>query len=178
MTNLEWRLRINDNEISDLRPLGTLTKLRELFFKNNRVTDISPLETLTELRRLDISGNRIRDLSPLETLTELQALSICYNRYTDISPIENLVNLTSLYIDKVFVDANEALVAETTTATLILCPPLPEPTSDPPTSDPPTSEPKVKHRRVITQCGLGWTPAIPIPALGRTVESDDLCAGI
>ena len=159
LINLEWVLRISANQISDISPLATLTKLRDLHFSWNQVSDISPLENLTELRKLWFHRNQISDLSPLETLTKLTFLVICYNRYTDISPIENLVNLTTLYIDKVFVDANTALVEATTTATLYLCPPLPDPPSEP---EPETSsqepEPAVKQRRIIARCGLGWSP--------------------
>ena len=105
MINLQWNLWINDNQISDIAPLGTLTALVRLHFSTNQVSDLSPLENLTALR----------------------TLSICYNPYTDISPLQHLVNLSTLKIDKVFVEANAALVEATTDARLDLCPPLPRP---------------------------------------------------
>ena len=165
LINLKWRLYINENQISDLSPLGTLMELRDLRFRENQVSDISPLGTLTELRLLDFAKNRISDLSPLGTLTELIVLGICYNPYTDISPIATLKKLRGLEIDEVFVKANEELVAATTDARLQLCLPLPDPSSDnnPPEFDEgeettPEPEPKVKPRRSIARCGLGWTP--------------------
>ena len=144
LTNIEWRLRIQDNQISDISPLAGLTKLRDLF----------------------VGGNQVRDLSPLEGLTELRTLEICYLPDIDISPITALTNLTLLYIDEVFVEANEALVAATTDARLVLCAPLPDPPSEL-DSEPETAsrepEPAVKQRRRIAQCGLGWAPQSRYP---------------
>ena len=125
LINLTWRLHIDDNQISDLSPLSSLTKLRRLYFERNQVSDLTPLSDLTELTDLRFDQNRVRDLSPLSNLTKLQILAICYNPYTDISPIATLTGLRGLRIDEVFVEANRELVAETTSARLVLCPPLP-----------------------------------------------------
>ena len=127
LTNLEEWLRISSNQVSDLSPLAGLTKLRNLYFFRNQVRDLRPLAGLTKLQNLFFPYNQVRDLTPLENLTELRTLVICYNSYTDISPLQNLVNLSTLFIDEVFVEANEELVAATTDARLVLCAPRPEP---------------------------------------------------
>ena len=163
LINLQWRLVINNNQVRDLIPLSSLTKLQRLHFEGNQVSDLSPLSSLTELTDLRFDRNQVSDLSPLSNLTELQLLAICYNRYTDISPIATLVNLQALRIDEVFVAANQALVAATTNARLVLCPPLtgPGPVLVPPVEpeafiETPTVVKKQKRRSV--QCGLGWAP--------------------
>ena len=146
-TNLT-SLYLSINRIRDVTPLSGLTKLRSaLRLGHNQISNISPLETLTELEDLFFHNNRVRDLSPLEKLTKLKRLVICNNPYTDINPIASLGNLQTLYIDMLFYQENKALVEGTTNApNILLCRPQPEP------------EPKVKPRKVITQCGLGWAP--------------------
>ena len=126
LTNLT-RIFINGNQIRDITPLANLTNLTVLYIDDNQIRDITPLANLTNLATLLIHRNQITDLSPLANLMNLRALTICYNLYTDISPLANLMNLTTLYIDQVFVEANAELVAATTTAGLVLCPPLPDP---------------------------------------------------
>ena len=159
LTNLTdlGTLNLSDNQISNITPLGHFTSLVNLYLSRNQISEIAPLKTLTNLQwNLWIDGNQISDLSPLENLTELRTLSICYNRYTDISPIAALVNLTRLYIDEEFVEANRALVEETTDAALVLCLPRPDPPSEP--EPEPEAEPAVKRRSSFAQCGLGWSP--------------------
>ena len=133
LINLKWRLNLSNNQITDISPLAGLTNLIRLYLDRNQITDISPLENLTNLTTLYIHRNQITDLTPLTGLTNLRTLVICYNLYTDISPLANLTSLTTLYIDQVFVEANAELVAATTTATLRLCAPLPDP--PPPVED-------------------------------------------
>ena len=157
-------LYLDKNQITDVTPLGSLINLEwRLHIRDNQISDISPLATLTKLIRLYFEKNQVRDLTPLENLTNLTTLEICYNPYTDISPLAALEKLTTLEIDEGFVEANRALVAATTDARLILCPPLPEPPSEleseaEPETSAPEPEPAVKHRRVIVRCGLGWSP--------------------
>ena len=45
-------LNLNARGIQDLRPLATLPLLRELTLQNNQITDLKPLEALTNVRRL------------------------------------------------------------------------------------------------------------------------------
>jgi len=154
-------LYLAENRITDVTPIGNLTKLRSrLRLFRNEIRDISPLSTLIELRDLWFYSNEVSDLSPLSTLTELRTLVICYNPYTDIRPLANLNNLRTLYIDEAFVAAYRALVPEMTTTTVLGCvaSPEPEPTPEPELEPELEPEPKVKRRRYLARCGLGWTP--------------------
>ena len=176
-------LDLSRNQISDIDPLKHFTTLQLLYLDNNRITNIKPLESLIDLWLLFLHNNQISDLSPLESLTKLNTLSICWNRYTDITPLENLpdlgkldyVNFTifgRLTIDREFWEdpANADMVAMLTQVDRVsLCEPLPDP--PPPTIEPradQTSEPEVpRRRRIITQCGLGWTPHSQYQCLGE-----------
>ena len=49
------RLELKNNQISDIKPLASLTKLTTLVLKENHISDIKPLASLTNL---DYSGSR------------------------------------------------------------------------------------------------------------------------
>lgn len=109
--NLE-KLKLNENEISDISPLENLTKLKYLELQRNRIVDISPLKNLTNLEFLKLYNNWIEDVEALSDLTNLKGLDLHYNVYvegdesnkiisrgiTDISSLENLTNLDFLDI--------------------------------------------------------------------------------
>jgi internalin A len=48
-----------------------LSSLTELDLDNNQISDIKPLESLTNLTQLDLDNNQISDIKPLESLTNL-----------------------------------------------------------------------------------------------------------
>ena len=104
------KLKLNENEISDITPLKDLTKLEYLEIQRNRIVDIKPLEKLTNLKFLKLYNNLIEDISPLANLTNLTGLDLHYNvtvggdeshkiiskGITDISTLKNLKKLTFL----------------------------------------------------------------------------------
>ena len=104
------KLKLNENEISDITPLKDLTKLEYLEIQRNRIVDIKPLEKLTNLKFLKLYNNLIEDIAPLSNLTNLTGLDLHYNvtvggdeshkiiskGITDITPLKNLKNLTFL----------------------------------------------------------------------------------
>jgi len=104
------KLKLNENEISDITPLKYLTKLEYLEIQRNRIVDIKPLEKLTNLKFLKLYNNLIEDIVPLSNLTNLTGLDLHYNvtvggdeshkiiskGITDITPLKNLKNLTFL----------------------------------------------------------------------------------
>jgi internalin A len=67
-------INVNNNEISDIKPLQSLTHLTVLDLYNNKISDIKPLESLTNLSRLNLYNNKISDIKPLESLTNLTVL--------------------------------------------------------------------------------------------------------
>lgn len=109
--NLE-KLKLNENEISDISPLKDLTKLKYLEIQRNRIVDIKPLENLKNLEFLKLYNNLIEELKPLAGLTNLKGLDLHYNvtvegdeshkkiskGITDISPLKDLKNLDFLDI--------------------------------------------------------------------------------
>ena len=106
-TNLE-KLKVNENEISDLSPLKDLKNLKYLELQRNRITDVSPLANLKNLEFLKLYNNIIENVEPLKDLTNLTGLDlhnnvkvrkegqkrINYDGITDISSLKNLTKLT------------------------------------------------------------------------------------
>jgi internalin A len=92
-------LLLPNNQISDLKPLESLTNLTVLFLPNNQISDIKPLESLTNLNLLYLDKNQISDIKPLESLTNLTVLDLDNNQISDIKPLESLTNLNLLYLD-------------------------------------------------------------------------------
>src|ERR671933_666188 len=93
----------NNNQISDIKPLQSLTNLTYLTLINNQISDIKPLASLTNLTELylinnQISDNQISDIKPLESLTNLTVLSLSNNQINDIKPLASLTNLIALYL--------------------------------------------------------------------------------
>ena len=106
------KLKLNENEISDISPLENLTKLEYLEIQRNRIVDINPLKNLTNLKFLKLYNNLIEDIAPLSNLTNLTGLDLHYNvtvsgdeshkiiskGITDISALKNLKKLEFLDI--------------------------------------------------------------------------------
>jgi internalin A len=69
----------NNNQISDIKPLQSLTNLTYLSLINNQISDIKPLAFLTKLTRLELYTNQIRDIKPLASLTNLRYLTLYNN---------------------------------------------------------------------------------------------------
>lgn len=106
------KLKLNENEISDISPLKNLTKLEYLEIQRNRIVDVNPLKNLTNLKFLKVYNNLIEDIAPLSNLTNLTGLDLHYNvtvggdeshkiiskGITDISALKNLKKLEFLDI--------------------------------------------------------------------------------
>ena len=91
-------LGIGWNPLSDLSPLESLTKLREIKFDNTEVTDLSPLASLLNLEEIDADHTRISNLAPLAGLKNLKKLDTVHSDISDLSPLAGLTNLTRLYL--------------------------------------------------------------------------------
>ena len=55
-------------ETKDLKLIGELTKLKELKLNNNNITEIKDLDKLTKLEKLDFTNNQIVEIQGLENL--------------------------------------------------------------------------------------------------------------
>ena len=160
------RLYLQENQISDISPLEDLTMLTRLYLQENQISDISPLSGLTMLERLYLHRNQISDISPLEDLTMLTRLALHANKISDLSVLEGLPALSTLYIDREFWEdpANTNMVDALSHVQTFLFDPLP----DPPLETETETEPEVtRRRRIITRCGLGWSPQSQYKAWGE-----------
>ncbi len=95
LTNLT-AITLNDNQIIDIKPLASLTNLTALNLANNQIIDIKPLASLTNLTAITLNDNHISDIKPLASLTNLTALNLAHNKISDIKPLASLTNLTEL----------------------------------------------------------------------------------
>jgi len=86
-------LQLVSNQISDIKPLTSLTNLTVLVLNFNQISDIQPLASLTNLTVLFLNNNQIRDIKPLASLTNLNWLYLTYNQISDIKPLASLTNL-------------------------------------------------------------------------------------
>lgn len=98
--NLE-ELDLGDNEISQIRGLTPLRRLRVLNLSTNLITLIEGIETLARLEELDLSGNTIERIPPtIKHLVALKTLKLHNNKLTtlrdlnNLKPLRNLVSLT------------------------------------------------------------------------------------
>jgi internalin A len=89
-------LLLYNNQISDIKPLESLTNLTVLLLDNNQISDIKPLESLTNLTLLLLDNNQISDIKPLQSLTNLTVLLLDKNQISDIKPLQSLTKLTFL----------------------------------------------------------------------------------
>lgn len=109
--NLE-KLKLNENEISDITELKDLVNLKYIEIQRNRIVDLKPLANLKNLEFLKLYNNLIEDISPLKGLTNLTGLDLHYNvtvkgdennkiiskGITDISALKDLTKLEFLDI--------------------------------------------------------------------------------
>ncbi|MFO7892008.1 MAG: leucine-rich repeat domain-containing protein [bacterium] len=97
-----YYLHMGSQDISDISPLSSLTKLKELTLDQNyKISDITPLRNLTALEWLNLSNNLITDISALEDLIKLKYLNLRYNnRINDISSLSNMIKLEELKMAK------------------------------------------------------------------------------
>ena len=58
LTNLT-SLGLENNQISDIKPLASLTNLTKLYLEDNQISDIKALESLTNLTELYLNENPI-----------------------------------------------------------------------------------------------------------------------
>lgn len=89
-------LRINNNNISDIKAFSTLKRLRTLDLRSNRIDDITELASLNQLESLFLSVNDISNINALSSLTNLVSIDFSNNSIVDISPLKYLVNLENI----------------------------------------------------------------------------------
>ena len=108
------RLKISDNEITDISVIQDMEKLNDLDISANKIKDISDLQDKKYISYLNISNNDIEDIienvDSLRFMFELEELKANNNKIDhikalkkldlntiDISSIEKNVNLNTTY---------------------------------------------------------------------------------
>lgn len=95
LTKLKW-LAFAGTQVRDLNPLVGLTNLETLYSWLTPVSDLEPLASLTSLVDIDASGCKISNVTPMAFLTQLKYLKIRYNLIEDVTPLANLTQLIEL----------------------------------------------------------------------------------
>lgn len=98
MKNLKV-LCIAGEQIEDLSPLISCTKLEKIEVKHNNISDISVLGGIPTLVSVGINGNPVTDISPLVRLKDLRYLDLCNVMISDPSVLERLGDFEYLDID-------------------------------------------------------------------------------
>jgi len=98
-----FTLYADNNIISDVSPLSSISSLYRVYLDNNQITDISSLAKSTFIYDLALNDNQISDVSYLSGITNLHKLSLTNNHYAvqvgevkNINSLSKLTNLTEL----------------------------------------------------------------------------------
>ena len=91
-------LDLDDNQISNIKPLSGLLDLRTLDLDDNYISSIGVLSNLINLHSLYLEDNQISNISALADLN-LTHLSLEDNQVQDISPLAGLTRLSHLYAE-------------------------------------------------------------------------------
>jgi len=100
LTKLKYLWLDQNRKISDVTPLSELTELEDLNLNNNLVTDITSLNNLIGIKILDLYNNDIRNIFSLRNLLNLTTLFLSDASFSDISPLKNLIKLKELWLIK------------------------------------------------------------------------------
>jgi internalin A len=119
LTNLE-SLNLYSNKISDIKPLASLTNLTYLSLSKNQISDVKPLASLTNLIYLLLHNNEISDVKPLASLTNLKTLVLYNNKISDVKPLASLTNLTYLLLHNNEISDVKPLASLTNLENLVL----------------------------------------------------------
>ena len=94
------RLSLIAKQLTDVKSLEKLTKLKELNLNNNQLTKVpKELEKLTKLTGLGLKDNKLTDVNGLEKLTQVKSLNLSNNQLNELPKgLEKLDQLTRLYL--------------------------------------------------------------------------------
>lgn len=84
--------------VTDVRPLGSLTRLERLSFSEDELKDLLPLRELSAIKDLSLRGIATGDLAPLAGMTSLERLRIDEFSGGDISTLGKLTRLRHLTV--------------------------------------------------------------------------------
>lgn len=92
-------LKARGRALTDLKPLGNLSKIKNIDLTNNNITDITPLEKLKNIDTLWLTNNSISNVASLKELSNITSLKLDSNSgIANITPIQDLKYLDTLYL--------------------------------------------------------------------------------
>lgn len=91
-------LDIGHNAVKDVSFLYDLPNLKVLILACNQIEDITPVGSLTKLEYLELFKNDIKDISCLVNCVNLLDINICFNHIGDWSSLKALTKLERLWL--------------------------------------------------------------------------------
>lgn len=89
---------LENNEISDLKPLADLKLIQSLNLAGNKITSIEPLAALSRIQYLELSRNAVSDIYPLSNMSNMRSLYLSENKIEKIDVIKALPKVWTLYL--------------------------------------------------------------------------------
>jgi Leucine-rich repeat (LRR) protein len=100
----------NNPSITDLSPIGKLTRLKRLDCSNTKIKDLYPIRSLNKLEVMNCSNTEIASIEPLQYASGLTDLFFDNTRVTDLLPVENFPNLRKISFENTGVTEIDVLV--------------------------------------------------------------------
>lgn len=92
-------LLAENNQLSNVNDISSLSDLQEVYLSNNQLTDTEPFAGLSKLKILILSDNQCTDLSGLGKSDQLHFLDLSGNHeLTNILELQNLTKLQTLIL--------------------------------------------------------------------------------
>lgn len=91
-------LKLDNNTLTTLAPLGVLNGLETLSASYNRLESVEPLVTMASLTELTLDRNRLTNIKPLGVLKALSTLRLAGNSIDSLQSLSQLSNLKSLRV--------------------------------------------------------------------------------
>ena len=101
-------MHINNNKISDLSNLSTITQIEQLDLRSNRISSLSNFISLENLRWLSLSSNLLTNLQHIPFFPNLKYLGLFAN-FLGENPLStelNLIQASCPIISHIFVKGN------------------------------------------------------------------------
>ncbi len=90
-SNLEELNVLFCSNLSDIKAIGQLEKLKKLQIRGTHISDITALSNLSNLENADLINNEISDITSLKKLESLNSVSLFYNNFTNTNQLQFLV---------------------------------------------------------------------------------------
>jgi len=98
ITELEAIVFHNNSQVNTLQPLIIITGLKSLEFSGTAVTDLEPLGDLSKLEKISGTDSPVGSIGPLQKLTSLKILNISNTQPEDLDLLQNIHSLEKLNI--------------------------------------------------------------------------------